>query len=370
MANVTLKNVTGKSIEGGLDLTIGDREFIVLTGPASSGSSTIVRLIAGLDRVSQGEILFDDRRIDGLASKDRDVALVARDYTPYPRLSVFENLAMGLRRRNFADKEISKRIADVTAGLGWESQLERSSGSLSREERLFVDLARAMVRQPKVYLFDEPFAGVEPAAARRARAEIVKLHQRSSATIIYATTNPAEPLAVDQRTVVLDSGVIQQDGVAHDIFSAPANLVVAKFFGDPPMNLVAGTVKQERSRLVFFEAGDGTIALPLPWDQHSDATDFLGKPVVLGFHAEDVEVDSSPGAAASGATTFRGLVERVEVTGLLTEVYLQTGAHSLIAAVGRDRGGPAAGHRLHFAIRPEKTHLFDPQTGGRVTKIV
>ena len=194
MANITLKNVTAGAIKGELNLAIPDREFVVLTGAAEN--STIVRLMAGLEDVSKGEIFFDDRRVDGIAPKDRDVALVAHDYTPYPHLSVFENLAIGLRRRKFADTEIRKRIAAVAAIFRLEARLEGNAGSLSAEQRRLVGLARAMVRQPKVYLFDEPFAGLDPAAARDGRAEIVRLHQRSSATMVFATTNAAEALAL------------------------------------------------------------------------------------------------------------------------------------------------------------------------------
>jgi multiple sugar transport system ATP-binding protein len=349
MASITLKNVPN-------DLAIRDREFVVLVGP---GSSAIVRLIAGLENVSQGEILFDERKIHDSAPHDRDVALVSHDYLPYPGLSVFENLAIGLRRRKFSDAEIKKRIAAVASAVRLETDLEAAAQSLSPEQQRVVGLGRAMVRQPKVYLFDNPFAGLEPAAARRGRAEIVKLYQRSSPTIVYATTDPAEALAFGERTVVFADGAIQQDGSAKNIYDAPANLAVAKFFGDPPMNLVAGTLKQERNALVFFETGDGTIAMPLTSDRFSIAQDFTGKPVVLGFHPEDVEIGTDAG--------FRALVERAENTGPGTDLYLQTGAHGLIARTLRwDQA--AGGHRIQFRITLEKAHLFDAATGQRVTR--
>jgi multiple sugar transport system ATP-binding protein len=349
MASITLKNVPNV-------LAIRDREFVVLAGP---GSSEIVRLIAGLENVSQGEILFDERKIHTSAPHDRDVALVSHDYLPYPGLSVFENLAIGLRRRKFVEAEIKKRIAAVASALRLETDLEANAQSLSPEQRRLVGLGRAMVRQPKVYLFDNPFAGLEPAAARHGRAEIVKLYQRSSATIVYATTDPAEALALGERTVVFADDAIQQDDSAKNIYDAPANLAVAKFFGDPPMNLIAGTLKQERNALVFSEAGDGTIAMPLTLDRFSTAQDFAGKPVVLGFHPEDVEIGADAG--------FRALVEGAENTGAGTNLYLQTGAHGLIAMALRwDQ--EAGGHRIQFRIALEKAHLFDPATGQRVTR--
>src|SRR4051812_30443251 len=364
MATVTLTNVAAGPIESGLDLTIKDREFVVLAGP---GTSTIIRVIAGLDSLSKGEIFFYDRRIDGLVPKDRDVAFLSHDYTPYPRLSVFENLAIGLRRQNFAETEIKKRITAVAVALGLETQLEADTKSLSAEQRQLVGLARAMVRQPKVYLFDEPFAGLESVVARRARGEIVKLHQRSSATIIYGTSLPAEALALGERTVVVADGAIQQDDLAQNIYDAPANLTVARFFGDPAMNLVTGRLKEERNRLVFSETGDGTIAVPLPPDRFAGATEFLGKPIVLGVRPEDIEVEGSAGLGKDGDAGFRALVERSEQRGSSADLYLQTGAHALIARSLSPSSQAQAGQRLQFRVNLERAHLFDPESGRRVT---
>lgn len=368
MATVTLKNVGSGAIEHGLDLTIRDREFAVLCGPSCGKISTIFRLIAGLEKPSQGEILFDDRRVNEAAPKDRDVALDTNDYAPYPRLSVFENLAIGLRRRKFAETEIKKRIEAVAAALGLEAQLDGYASQLAREQRLFVGLARAMVRQPKIYLFDEPFTNLDPAAARRGRAEIVKLHQRSSATIIYATTAPAEALALGQRTVVFVNDVVQQDAIAESVYEAPQNLAVARFFGEPPMNLVTGTLKQERNSLVFSEAGDGTISIPLTAGRFAAANHFTGQTVVLGFRPEDIEIDSAVADARPGTGSFRALVERAEPKGSGADLSLQTGAHTLIANSPGWREAGADGHRLQFRITTEKAHLFDPESGRRVTQ--
>jgi multiple sugar transport system ATP-binding protein len=365
MATVTLKKVSAQGIEGGLDLTIRDREFAVLCGPIGSGISAIVRLIAGLEEASQGDLLFDDRRVNAVPPKDRDVALVANDYVPYPRLSVFENLAIGLRRRKFAETEIKKRIGAVASALGLEAELGGNAAQLSREQQLFLGLARAMVRQPKVYLFDDPFADLAPAAARRGRAEIVKLHQRSAATILYATTAPTEAIALGQRTIVLADGAMQQDAVAQSIYNAPINLAVAKFFGDPPMNLIPGTLKVERNVVVFSEAGDGTISMPL---SAANANNFVGKPVVLGFRPEDVEIDSTPSDGKPATASFRALIERAEPKGSGADLYLQTGAHAVIASSQRWGEAEAGGHRAQFRIKIEKAHLFDPETGFRVTQ--
>jgi multiple sugar transport system ATP-binding protein len=358
MATITLKNLRG------IDLTIRDREFVVLTGPAGCGSSAIVRLIAGLEEDSHGEILFDDRRIDDVPPKDRDIALLSHDYTPYPATSVYENLAIGLERRKFADSEIKKRVAAVAETLGLQEHLAAKPASLSAEQQRFVGLARAMVRQPKVFLFDEPFAKLDRAAEARGRSAIAELRQRSSATILFATSDPAEALAFGARTVVIDAGVVQQDAEAQTIFQAPANLVVAKIFGDPPMNLVKGTLKQERDAVIFREAGDGTIAVRWPAARFAGGTEF-GGPVVLGFHPHAVDIASASGARS--ASVFRALVERAEPKGAGTDLYLRTGEHDLVCRSQRWDSAAQAGHRFEFEIEPEKAHLFDASSGRLLT---
>ena len=367
MATVTLKNIGAASLKAGLDLAIRDREFVVLAGPAGCGSSAIVRLVAGLEEVVQGDILFDERRINDLPPKERDVAIVSHDYTPYPGMSVHENLAIGLKRRKFAEGEIEKRITAVAGMLGLQDQLSASPKSLSLEQRRFLGLARAMVQQPDVYLFDDPFVNLERTAASRGRAAIAELRQRSSATILYATSDPAEALALSARTVIMDGGVVQQDAEAQSIFDAPANLFVAKFFGGSPMNLVYGTLKQERDGVSFSEAGDGTIAIRLPAPVFSWANELVGRPSVLGFRPEAIEIAGSPGERGGSATSFRALVDRAEPKGSDTELYLRTGAHDLVCRSWRWRGEGEGGHRFQFEIQLEKAHLFDAVSGDRVT---
>jgi multiple sugar transport system ATP-binding protein len=360
MSAVTLKNI------GVVDLTIRDREFVVFAGPAGCGNSAIIRLIAGLAENAQGDILFDERRINGIPPNERDVAFLAHDYTPYPGLTVFENLAIGLQRRKFASSEIKKRVASVAETLGLRDQLSAKPQSLSPEQQRFVGLARAMVRQPKVYLFDEPFANLNHAAASRGRAAIAALRLRSSSTIIYSTSDPVETLAFGARTVILKDGAVQQDADAQAIFDEPANLFVAKFFGDPPMNLVRGTLKQERDAVAFSEAGDGTIAIRWPASRFMAAKERAAGPVVLGFRPQDVEVASSPEDTHRSSNAFRALVDRAEARGAETDLYLRTGAHELICRSHRWTGHGEAGHRFQFEIEPGQTHFFDAVSGGRI----
>lgn len=356
MAAVTLKNL--QVGQGTLNLEVKDREFVVLTGPRGCGSSAILRMIAGLDEATEGDILLDERRINDLPPNDRDLAFVAHDYSPYPGLSVYENLALALERRKFAGAEIRKRVLAVAQILGLREPLDRKPG-VDSEERQLIAIARAMVLQPKVFLFDEPFSALDSAARSRGRAEVKKLHQRLPATMIYATHDPVEGLAIGERTVVLDQGRVQQDGLAPAIYDTPANLLVAGFAGSPPMNLVHGTLKQERESLLFTEAGDGTIAIRLPI-----SPEYSGKPIVLGIRPEDIEI--AVAGAERSATGFKALVDRIEPRGAETDLYLQTGGHDMVCRSRRWIDPGEGGRRFQFEINLSKPHFFDPVTGHRI----
>ncbi len=363
MSAVRLKNIDGA------DLTIRDREFVVLTGPTGCGSSALIRMIAGLAEISQGDLLFDERRINDASPQDRDVSLLTHDYAPYPGMTVSENLAIGLQRRKFARSEIEKRIAAIAETLGFQDQLSAKPQSLSREQQRFVGLARAMVRQPKVYLFDEPFAGLDPAAVNRGRAAIAALRLRSSSTILYSTSDPAEALAFGARTVILRDSGVQQDADAKAIFDEPANLFVAKFFGDPPMNLVHGSLKQERDAVVFSEVGDGTIAIRWPASRFRGGKAPADGPVVLGFRPQAVEIAAATGERNLSLGAFRALVDRAEPRGTETDLYIRTGSHGLICRSRRWAEQAEGGHRFQFEIELQKTHLFDAASGGRIMSL-
>ncbi|MEY2560596.1 MAG: alpha-glucoside transport system ATP-binding protein [Verrucomicrobiota bacterium] len=366
MAKIALHNISVGGVAD-FDLAIQDREFVVLAGPAGCGSSTILRVIAGLENPSRGDILFDERRMNGIPPKDREVAVVAKDYAPYPRMSVYDNLAFALRPGKFSAAETKKRVLAAAEVIGLQGILERMPATLGGEERQRLALARAIARQPKIILFDEPFASLDREARVRARAEIRKLHQRLPATtIIYATNDPVEALVMGERLVVLDQGVVQQEGDPAAVYDAPANLFVAGFIGHPPMNLIHGTLKQDRDSLVFSEQGDGTIKVRLPASEFPNAKDFVGQPIVFGIRPEDItvalaETERSP-------TSFRALVEMVEPMGAEANLYLQTGAHAVICRSRRGIDKGNAGHRLQFEIDIEKARLFDPASGRLIMR--
>jgi multiple sugar transport system ATP-binding protein len=375
MARVSLKKVSrvypgtnGREVTAvnDLDLEIQDREFVVLVGPPGCGISSIVRMIAGLDEVSRGEIWIDGRPVHDLPPKDRDVALVARGHTLYPRMSVSENLGFGLKLRKFPRAELEKRVRSAAAAVGLEELLEDRPESLSREQRQRVAIARAVALQPKVFLFDEPLATVEPKACGPLRSEIVKLQQRLDATTIYATHDPLEAMALGGRIVVLSDGVLQQEGTARELYGEPANVFVAGFLGAVPMNFVRGNLKQERDGLFFSEVEEGTIELRLPVSQFPAAGEFVGKPVLLGIRPEEI------GMAEAAATEkyvgyFPALIDHVELMGAEADLYLRTGAHTLICRIPAEPNVGEAGHRGRFLLNVNRLCLFDPESTRRIS---
>lgn len=372
MATVTLKNLS-KSYRGGsggdvaavanASIEVGDREFVVLLGRAASGKSSILRMIAGLEEPSSGDILIGDRRVNDVAPRDRDVALVTAGQAFYPAMSVRENMAFGLKLRKFKETEIKRRIEDAAAVLAIEPLLDAKPDALPRAQRQRVAIAQALVRQPKVLLLDEPLARLNPEARGELRTEIAKLHQRLTTTIIYATADAAEAMTLADRVAVLHDGTLQQADKPEALYRAPGNMIVAAAIGTPPMNLVHGILKQDRDGVRFIEAGDGSIEITLPLGDRPGAREFAGKPVVLGFRPEDISVAEVAKGQGSSAGTIPAVAEIVEPMGAETLLHLQTGAHTIFC---RSEGvvlRSEAGRRMRFFINPAKIHLFDSASG-------
>jgi len=373
MANVSLRNLTSiypgrdgrdRTAVSNLNLEIQDREFVVLAGPPHCGISSIVRMIAGLDAVSTGDIFIGDRRVNDLPPKDRDIALVSQDYAPYPRMSVHENLAFGLKRRKFPNAEIKKRVLAAAEIVGLKELSESKPQSLSSEQCQRLAFARAIALQPKVFLFDGPLANLEPKTRDQMRNVLAKLHERLQATMIYATHDPIEAMALGSRLVVVNGGAIQQDGTAGSLYDGPTNTFVAEFLS-PPINLVQGTLKQDRDSLVFSERDDGTIEVRWPISEFPEARDLVGQPVLLGIRPEAIRV-SQLSTAERSSGSFRAIVDLVDVIGAETNIYLQTGAHTLVCRTDRTMDQREAGHRLQFELNTSKVRLFDPISGRRI----
>ncbi len=372
MATITLKNLqkkfsgkTGETLAlDSVSLEIADRSFSVVTGPEGCGKTTLLRVIAGLEEVSSGEISIGDRDVTSLAASERDVAMVFPMDALYPAISVRQNIALGLKLRKFSATEIDRRVQDAAQALGVAEFLEARPSDLSAVQRQRVSMARAVARQPKVLLCDEPLAAFDAGTRAQLRAELRKLHERLETTIIYATADPAEAMALGERIVVLREGTVQQHDVAATVYDAPANLFVAGFLGAPPMNLIRGTLKLERDSFLFREAEEGTVQARIPHRsgrrrlerQSGRARDSAGGDRV-GPGAE------RPGAAEqlSRPDRFRGNERRSDNRPTPDRRPHHRGGQQ----PGRGTE-PSAGRRVRFQFEPEKAHFFDPDSGLRL----
>src|SRR5215213_7668175 len=375
MAKVTVKNVYKiyPGEKGGdvtavddVSLEIQDREFVVLVGPSGCGKSTTLRMIAGLEEISRGEIFIGDKRVNDVAPKDRDIAMVFQNYALYPHMSVYDNMAFGLKLRKFPKAEIKKRVQDAAAILGIEELLERKPKALSGGQRQRVAVGRAIVRQPKVFLFDEPLSNLDAKMRVQMRTEITKLHQRLQATMVYVTHDQVEAMTMGDRIVVMNQGVVQQNDTPLTLYNAPVNLFVAGFLGSPPMNFVHGTLREEKGAFVFREMEGGTIEARFAPADRVSAREHLGKEMLLGIRPEDIEVAqvaSGQGNGNGAAATFPAIVDIVEPMGAETNLYLQTGSHTVVCRSQRALDHREAGHRMQFEIDLAKVHLFDPDSG-------
>lgn len=368
MAKVSVQHVSSIQAEeiglGVRDFTveIEDRELAVFAGPQGCGNALILRMIAGLEPVGKGEIAIAGKRIDGLAPKDRDIAMVFRNDTLYPRMTVAENLAFGLKLRKFPQTEIKKRVTETAGMLDLDPCLGRRPAELSAAERFRAGLGRAIARQPKVFLFEEPLGNLDAAARAQMRAEILRLHQRLQATFIYATNDPVEALTMAGRLAVMREGVIEQAGVPAALYREPENQFVAGWLGNPPMNFIRGKLREAGESLVFKESGEGVIELK--FSAGAQAKGFAAREVIAGVRPEDIEIMTS--APKPGAQRIRALLDIVEWTGAEACAHIETGAHKLIARTAGATGGDEAGHRVQFEIDPARVLFFDPDTGRRI----
>jgi multiple sugar transport system ATP-binding protein len=370
MAQVTLKNVfkTYPSEKGEVvavrdfNLEIKNKEFIVFVGPSGCGKSTTLRMIAGLEEISRGDILIGDRRINDVPPKDRDIAMVFQNYALYPHMSVYDNMAFGLKLRKTPKDEIQRRVMEAAQILGITDYLERKPKALSGGQRQRVAVGRAIVRQPSVFLFDEPLSNLDAKMRVQMRAEITKLHRQLQATMIYVTHDQVEAMTMGERIVVMKDGVVQQVAPPLEIYNEPANLFVAGFLGSPPMNFLKGVLHAESGKFLFRETNGPVV---VDFTDRPGVAAFAGKPTTLGIRPE--HCTHVPDDAPSGDTAnFQAVVEIVEPMGAETFLYIHTGAHPLVSRIHEAIARAEAGHRLYFHIDSKRAHLFDEETGGRL----
>jgi multiple sugar transport system ATP-binding protein len=371
MAKVVLENLSkiypekkggGFHAVKGINLAIEDREFMVLVGPSGCGKSTTLRMIAGLEEISGGTCTIDGRVVNNVLPKDRDIAMVFQNYALYPHMSVYDNMAFGLKLRKFPKQEIAQRVNDAANILGLTSMLDRRPKALSGGQRQRVAVGRAIVRKPKVFLFDEPLSNLDAKMRVEMRTEISKLHGRIAATMIYVTHDQVEAMTMGDRICVMKDGNIMQVDEPLKIYNHPLNMFVAGFIGSPPMNFIKGTLQASGNRLTFVEANkSGTpIRVQLDDDLSRKGQAYIGKPIVFGIRPEDVQ-DALHITDVDPNRTSEVKVEVSEPMGAETYLYLNSGAHSFIARV-RALDKFELNQRVKVVFKAERAHLFDPET--------
>ncbi len=366
MAKVVLKDVK-KVFPGGIqavadaNLEIDDKEFLVLVGPSGCGKSTFLRMVAGLEEVTEGEIYIDDRIVNDVPPKDRDIAMVFQNYALYPHMSVYNNMAFGLKLRRFPKREIEKRVRDAAQILGIEEFLNRRPKELSGGQRQRVAVGRAIVRKPKVFLFDEPLSNLDAKLRVQMRAELSKLHQRLQTTMIYVTHDQVEAMTMGDRIVVMNEGYLYQVANPIALYDRPVNKFVAGFIGSPPMNFLNGRLISRNGDLYFKEESFEVRIMP---EMASRLTDYVDKEVTFGIRPEDIH-DKMFARDASPENTITAIVEVVEPLGSEILIHLNPGTHPLTARVDV-RSSAKVNQKLEFVFDMNKAHIFDPATGKTI----
>lgn len=359
MARIRFKDVTKRYGEviavHGLDLEINDKEFIVLLGPSGCGKSTTLNMIAGLEEITEGELWFDDNIVNALPPHRRDVAMVFQSYALYPHKTVYENIAFGLRMRRVARSELDRRVRDAAAKLEITHLLGRRPSQLSGGQRQRVALGRAIVRQPSVFLMDEPLSNLDAALRISMRAEIKHLHTEMQTTFVYVTHDQAEALTLADRIVVMNEGLVQQVGTSHEIYERPINMFVASFLGSPPINYLKGELARSADALHFRR---GTVDLILPAALAARLNSFKGGEICIGVRAEDIDERGEPPPSRA----IRGKVTSVLPIGSDQFLGLEIDGQQLFFRVGKDVAHKI-GEVAALAVDVNRLHLFDPGSG-------
>ena len=361
MASVTYEHVTklfGDVVAvNDLDIKIEDKEFLVLLGPSGCGKTTTLRLLAGLEEPTEGEIYIEERLVNDIPPKDRDIAMVFQSYALYPHMSVYDNMAFGLKLRKTPRTEIERRVKEAAAILGIEELLDRKPKQLSGGQRQRVAVGRAIVREPQVFLMDEPLSNLDAKLRVHARAELSKLHQRLETTFIYVTHDQVEAMTMATRIAIQKDGGLQQLDTPQALYDRPDNLFVAGFIGSPAMNFFDVILTSRDGEM--YVKGEG-FELSVPSDKRDALADHLGKEIIFGIRPEDIhDCDFTP--ALRSPCDMKARVEVTEPMGNEVFLYLVVGEGSFIARVDpRTRAG--VGDEIEVVVNMDNMHLFDPQT--------
>ncbi len=359
MSGVLLENIYKAygniEVVHGIDLAVAEKEFVVLVGPSGCGKSTTLRMIAGLEEITEGSISIDDRVVNRVAPKDRDVAMVFQNYALYPHLKVFENIAFGLRIRKESKEHINKTVAEVSEILGLTPYLDRRPAELSGGQRQRVAMGRAIVRHPKVFLFDEPLSNLDAKLRTQMRAEIKRLHKRLGATSVYVTHDQVEAMTLADRIVVMNDGYIEQIGTPMDLFINPANTFVASFIGSPPMNQMPGKIAASSTGL-HAKVNDVAFALP----GNTNVED--GQPVIVGVRPEHLSLNNGDGVSPIPIS-----LDLVEPLGSEALLHASIGEHSIIIKCETHGGIDHLSGISQVYAPAHLVSVFDADTGAALT---
>ncbi len=341
------------------NLHINDKEFIVFVGPSGCGKSTTLRMIAGLEEITNGDFIIDDKRMNDVAPKDRDIAMVFQNYALYPHMNVYDNMAFGLKLRKMDKQEIDRRVQNAAKILGLEALLDRKPKALSGGQRQRVALGRAIVRDAKVFLMDEPLSNLDAKLRVQMRAEIQKLHQRLQTTTIYVTHDQTEAMTMATRLVVMKDGIIQQVGAPKEVYDKPENVFVGGFIGSPAMNFLHGTLGEDHIML-----GDIQIAVPEGKMKPLREQSYVGKEVILGVRPEDMH-DEPLFIDANEDKKIKAQIEVAELMGSESYLYSKLNDQEFIARVD-SRSDIKGGEEIDLAIDMNKVHFFDKDDEHRI----
>lgn len=341
------------------NLHIQDKEFIVFVGPSGCGKSTTLRMIAGLEEISKGDFYIDGKLVNDVPPKDRDIAMVFQNYALYPHMTVYDNMAFGLKLRKFPKDEIDRRVTEAAKILGLEVYLKRKPAALSGGQRQRVALGRAIVRDAKVFLMDEPLSNLDAKLRVQMRAEIAKLHRRLETTTIYVTHDQTEAMTMATRLVVMKDGIIQQVGAPKDVYEKPENVFVGGFIGSPSMNFFNGKVEDGK-----FVTGKTTVSIPEGKMKVLRDQGYVGKDIILGIRPEDLH-DEQLFIDAAQDSTIKASVEVSELHGAETMIYSHLEGQDFVARVD-SRTDIKAGQTIELAFDMNKVHFFDKDSELRI----
>jgi len=359
MAGVRLKDVTkifDKEVYAVKDFSIeiSDGEFVVLVGPSGCGKSTVLRMIAGLEEVSKGNIFIGDRLVNAVAPKERDIAMVFQNYALYPHMNVYDNISFGLKLRKVESKEIEKRVSEAAELLGINHLMSRKPKALSGGERQRVALGRSIVRQPKVFLFDEPLSNLDAKLRVELRTEISKLHNRLKTTMIYVTHDQVEAMTLGDKIIIMRDGKIQQIGTPVDLYEFPTNKFVAGFIGSPSMNFITGQIEDDQG--LGFNAG--SFSFKIKSDAEDKLKEFVGKEIIFGIRPEDISISGKEDG-------FPMVVDILEMMGNEIYLHLTWDKNTLIARVPPDTK-VEEGQKVDVIFNFSKVHYFEPDSQIRL----